>query len=102
MSYGEVWCQLVPHGSVTSMRSTLSGVVWEVLRERDFEPSPTRIWEEEGVGRVEWDGVRLGPGSPWSWLDWGCVLIGGKEGEKTEGGRAPGRIWEGGMRWTFL
>jgi hypothetical protein len=79
----------------------LSGVDCEVFRERGFPPSPTRVWDEDGVGAVD-EAELLGPGSPWSMLlVWVWVLIGGKDGEKTEGGRAPGRIWEGGMRWML-
>ena len=83
----------MPQGSVTSMRSTLSGVDWDVLR--DLPVSVTLVWDEEGVGRLVREVVLLGPGWLWS------VLIGGNDGEKSEGGRALGRVCEGGIRWIF-
>lgn len=99
-SYGEGLCQVAPQGSVMSS-SMPSGVVKEGFRDRGFwAASPTRVCDELGVGSGEPDGVRLGPAMRESRERSGIdvVPIGGKEGEKTDGGRAAGRSWERGIR----
>lgn len=86
----------MPHGSLRSIRSTLS---WEVFRLRGLPPmSGMRTWDELGVGRGVPEGLRLGPGrrDESSERSWAEAAIGGKEGEKNEGG---GLREEGGMRW---
>ena len=74
--------------------STPSGVVKDGFRDLGFwAASATRVCDELGVGSGEPDGVRLGPAMresrECSGID--VVPIGGKEGEKIEGGRAPAR-----------
>lgn len=51
-----------------------------------------RTWDELGVGKGVLEGVRLGPGSRVESSERSCILctdaaMGGKEGEKSEGGR---------------
>ena len=99
MSYGESWCQVLPQGSVTSIKSTLSGAVCDVLRDLGLIPSPIRVCEEAGVACGDTDALMLAP--PVSCMLSGVeeVLIGGKEVEKNVGGRAEGCFSAGGMRW---
>ena len=80
----------------------MSGVVCEVLRDL-LPPSATRGSDDVGVGKGECEGVLLGPGCPISTTCSGVeeVPIGGNEVEKNDGGRMPGLIWDGGMRWWF-
>jgi len=61
------------------------------LRDLALVPeSSTRVCEELGVGKGEFEGVLLGPGMRVASSERSCnaeLAIGGKEGEKTEGGR---------------
>jgi len=88
----------VPHGSVTSRRSTVSGVVCDVLRDLGFPPSPTRVCDEAGVGTGEREAalVDSAPSSTCSGEE--DVCIGGKDVEKNVGGRIEGFFCDGGMR----
>ena len=57
--------------------------------------SSTPVCDELGVGNGELDGVRLGASIRVASSERSCKeadAIGGKEGEKTDGGRAAGRI----------
>ena len=53
--------------------------------------STTRVWEEAGVGSGEFEGVLLILGSSKRSFEADAV-IGGKEDEKTVGGRAAGLV----------
>ena len=77
--------------------STMSCVFVEIFLVRGFSGSWMRIWDEEGVGKGEPEGVLLGPAiRDGSWPRSGADDIGGKDGEKTDGGLPS---LEGGRRW---
>ena len=67
---------------MTSSKSTLSGVVWDVLRDLGLIPSPTRVCEDVGVGRGELDAPILGFADSPMFSGMDDVLMGGKEVEK--------------------
>ncbi len=76
--------------------STPSCAVRESFRVLAPLMSWIRVCEDVGVGRGVPEGVRLGPGNLFSWGLSAVAAMGGKEGEKTEGGRLSA---EGGARW---
>ena len=67
-------------------------MVWDVLRDLGLPPSTTRVCEESGVGKGDWEGVPLAPAARSECSGIEEVLIGGKEDEKKVGGRKEGRI----------
>ena len=70
----------------------MSGVVWDVLRDLGFPPSTTRVCEEFGVGKGDWEGAPLASAASSECSGIEELLIGGKEDEKKVGGRKEGRI----------